>query len=328
MVDQTFKKIMIPAAILVLGILAFLTIKPIFTPIAVGLALAYIFIPLFKKIHSKIKSRNISALIIVISTILIVVIPLLILIPLVAKEVFNVYLVIRNLDLSSIITKLFPSILSSPELASEVLAASSNFKAAISNFVLSLFQNTILNLPAIVFGTVILLFTFFFALRASGDFKDYFSVLFPFPKEYEKVFLEQFDKVTNSVLYGQFMIGVFQGIIAAIGYYALGIPNALLLSILTAIVGVLPFVSPWLVWIPVDAFLFIGGFNEKAIALLIYGLFVINWIDTLLGPRIVSSRTQLNPAIVLIGLIGGVYAFGVVGILIGPLIFAYLILLI
>jgi predicted PurR-regulated permease PerM len=328
MVEQTFKKFMIPVAILVMAFIAFFIIKPIFTPIVLGLCLAYIFVPLYKKINKKIKSPNLSALIIIILTLLIVLVPLVSLMPAVAKETFNVYLEIRNVDFYNIIQKVAPSILDSKELSTEILAASSSFKEAISNFVLSFFQNTIMNLPQIIFGIIILLFTFFFAIRESDNFREYFTILFPFPKEYENRFFEQFDRVTNSVLYGQFMVGVFQGVIAAIGYYALGIPNALLLSILTAIVGVLPFVSPWLVWIPVDIFLFLKGMNDPALALLIYGLFVVNWIDTLLGPRIVSSRTQINPAIILIGLIGGVYAFGIIGILIGPLVLAYLILLI
>jgi predicted PurR-regulated permease PerM len=62
--------------------------------------------------------------------------------------------------------------------------------------------------------------------------------------------------------------------------------------------------------------------------ILIFGLFVINWIDTLLRPVVVSSRAEMNSAIALIGMIGGTIAFGIVGFILGPLILAYLILLI
>jgi len=121
---------------------------------------------------------------------------------------------------------------------------------------------------------------------------------------------------------------IAQGLIAGIGYFVLGIPKALLLTIVTMIVGIIPVIGPWLVWIPVDIYLFVQGNTALAIGLLIYGLFVINWVDILLRPQIVASKAEMNSAIALIGTIGGIYAFGVIGILLGPLILAYLILLI
>jgi len=328
MVENTFKKYIIPAIILVLAFLAFLIIKPLFTPIILGLCLAYIFNPVYKRLNKWTKSPNLSALIVIALTSIIIIVPIIVLMVPVSKEILSIYNSVKDADFYNILMRIAPTLMSSPQFSAEVIAASNTIKSSISGYIFNFIQSTLLNLPSIIFGTIVLLFTFFFALRESHHFKNYFSVLFPFPKEYEERFYRQFEKVTNSVLYSQFMIGVFQAIISAIGYYLLGIPNALLLSILTGIVGVLPYVSPWLVWIPTDIFLFINGNNEQAIALLIFGLFVINLIDTLLGPRIVANKTQLNPAIVLIGFIGGVYAFGIIGILLGPLILAYLILLI
>lgn len=328
MTDSAFKKFAIPIAILVLAVLAFLIVKPILTPIILGLCLAYIFSPLYNRLTKIVKSKNLSASIIIILNLLIILIPLILLLPAVGRQIFEVYNSIRNADLYQVLVKVIPSTMENQQFSAEITTAITNFQSQLSGFVLVLLEKTITNIPQIIFGTIILLFTFFFALRESHRFREYFTVLFPFPKEYEDKFLRQFERITNSVLYGQFMVGVFQGIIAAIGYFLLGIPNALLLSILTAIVGVLPFVSPWLVWIPVDILLFITGETENAWALMIYGLFVINWIDTILSPRIVSFRAQLNPAIVLIGIIGGIYAFGIIGVLLGPLILSYLILLI
>lgn len=328
MVDQNFKRYMSLVVIIVLVVLSFLIIKPIITPIAVGLCLAYIFNPLYKKLKDKVKSENLAIFFIILIILAIILIPSIIILPILTKQIFNVYLSISQVDLYDILGKIFPTLLGSQAFSAELLAASSTFKSALSNFVLSFFQKTVLNLPNIAFGAIIMLLTFFFGLKESSNFKEYISVLFPFPKEYESKFFKQSDKITSSIIYGQFIVGIVQGLVSAIGYYFLGIPNTLFVSIVTLIVGIIPFIGPWLVWIPLDAILFMNGQTDIAIALLIYGLFVINWVDAILRPRIVSTEAQLNPAIVAVGLVGGVYAFGIIGFILGPLILAYTIMVI
>jgi predicted PurR-regulated permease PerM len=180
----------------------------------------------------------------------------------------------------------------------------------------------------LTFGIIIFLFTFYFSLKEGHKVKDYFTTFFPFPKEFQEKFYDRFGQVTNSVVYGQIIVGLAQGIISGIGYYMFGVPNALILTVITTIVGVIPVIGPWLVWIPLDVFLFLNGDITRGTQLLIYGLFVINWIDTILSPQIVARTAKMNPAIALIGAIGGTYVFGIIGFFIGPLLLAYLILLV
>lgn len=326
--EENFKKFMVPAFIFVLAILSFFVLKPILTPVVIGLVLAYLFNPLYNKLKSKIKSSYGSATIILGLNLAVFVLPLIILIPMFTKQVFEFYLSVKDFDAYNLINTFFPSLLSSPQLSAELLATSSNLKAIISQALLNFFKNTILNIPQMIFSSLILIFTFFFALIESEYFKKYFSIIFPFSKENEAKFYDKFEKITNSLLYGQFIVGIVQGLVAGVGYFMLGVPNALLFTVITMIVGVIPVIGPWLVWIPVDIYLFMSGMTEPAFGLLIFGLFVINWIDSILRPIIVSSRAEVNSAIALIGMIGGVMAFGAVGFILGPLIIAYFILLI
>jgi len=328
MEEKDFKRFIVPIIILVFAVLAFFVIKPIVTPVILGLIFAYILNPLYLKLKSKLKLKYLSASIIIVATLIIVIIPIIVLIPIIARQVFDVYTSVIDFDPYPLINRFAPTLMQNPTLAAELGAAISNIKSTISNGVLSFLKSTLVNLPSILFGILILLFTFFFSLLESEKFRDYFSIVFPFPKEYQNKFYEKFNQITNSVLYGQFIVGIAQGLIAGIGYFVLGIPKALLLTIVTMIVGIIPVIGPWLVWIPVDIYLFVQGNTALAIGLLIYGLFVINWVDILLRPQIVASKAEMNSAIALIGTIGGIYAFGVIGILLGPLILAYLILLI
>ena len=121
-------------------------------------------------------------------------------------------------------------------------------------------------------------------------------------------------------------MGILQGLIAGIGYFIFGVPNALLLTILTILIGVIPIIGPWLVWIPVDIYLFVANRPGAGMGLFIYGMLLINWVDTIVRPMIVSRRTQINPGIILVGMIGGLFVFGLLGLIIGPLILAYVLL--
>jgi predicted PurR-regulated permease PerM len=324
--EKELKKFLLPIIVMALAVLSFLIIKPIVFPVLFGLLLAYGFYSLYQKLKSKIKLENTSAFIVVLGTLVVILLPPLLLMPLFIKELFTAYISLKGTDFSALILHLFPAISSSPALATEVGAAASHFSAAISNGLLSIFQSTLMNLPAIMFGILILLFTFFFGLKEGHEFKEYFSTFFPFGDENKNRFFSKFEQVTNSIVFGHIVIGIVQGLVAGVAYYLFGVPNALILTVLTMIVGVLPIIGPWIVWVPADLFLFINGDTIAGIQLLIYSLFVINWTDVLLRPFVVAAKAEMNSAIVLIGAIGGTYAFGIMGFLLGPLFLAYFIL--
>jgi predicted PurR-regulated permease PerM len=326
--EKDFKRFMVPVLIGVLAILSFLVIRPLGTSIFMGLLLAYLFHNLYVKLNQKWKSENLSASAIVISVLVVLVTPIAILTPIFVKQLYSAYMSLRVADFSAIIFKIVPSLASSKEMTAEVIATASHFNAKISSILLGIFESVFQNIPALLFGVVVVLFTFYFGLREGHKFKEYISIVFPIPKEHKRKLYEKFQQVTDSVLYGELVVGLAQGVIAGIGYYMFGVPNALLLTVLTAIAGVVPVVGPWFVWVPVDFFLFLNGNNVAGMQLLIYGLFVVNWIDTLLRPIIIAQRAEMNAALALIGAIGGVYAFGVIGFVVGPLVLAYLILLI
>lgn len=326
--EKDFKKFLIPVVILLMGVLSFLIIKPIITAVILGLLLAYMFTPFYRSLNKRVGSKNISATMIILLIAIVLILPLILMLPSFTKQLFSVYESLQGLDVSGLILQIFPTLANTPGVSTEIISAASHFNSNLSSLILTIFQNTLLNLPSIVFAILILLFTFFFALREGDNIWNYFTTIFPFPREYHDRFYQRFSQVTDSVIYGHLIIGLAQGLISGIGYYMFGIPNALLLTILTTIVGVIPVIGPWLVWIPVDVFLFATGNSIAGMQLLIYGLFLINWIDTIARPVVVAQRAEMNSALALIGVIGGTYAFGAIGFLLGPLILATFILMI
>ena len=324
--EKSFNKIASIIIIVVLLILAFLIIQPILKTVLFGLILAFIFHPLYKKILTLIRNKNISALIVCAILLLIIVVPLIFLIPMMIKQTIGIYSFIQQKDIyssiQSVLSNIFPSLETSKELASTL----NTFVSKIASSLLNKLTDIFLNLPVTFLHIILALFVFFFGLRDGEKFVSYIQSLSPLSKESEKKVFQQFKDITYSVIFGQIIVGILQGAVAGVAFFLFGVPNAIILTILSMLLGILP-IGPWLVWIPVDIYLFISGRNAAGIGLLIYGLVVVSWLDNVLRPLIVSRKTKLNSGLILVSMVGGLFVFGILGLIIGPLVVAYLILL-
>tara|TARA_Y100000310_G_C20637826_1_gene792168 strand:- start:428 stop:1558 length:1131 start_codon:yes stop_codon:yes gene_type:complete len=325
--EKNFKDIITAVLIVGLFILAVLIIKPVALSIIFGILLAYIFYPIYKWMVKKIKSENLSAFLVCMLLLLIILIPIALILSSLINQAVNVYLSLQNIDLASSLKQSLPSLFSS-EISSNFATTLNDFISKTISFFISKFSGFILNIPVIILQFFIVIFVFFFGLRDGQKAVEYVRGLSPFEKDIAERFFNQFKGITNSVLLGQVVVGIIQGVIAGIGYFIFGVPYALFLTLLTMLVGIIPLIGPWLVWVPVNIYLFLTGRTGAAFGLLIYGLIVISWLDTLIRPVIVSRKTEMNSAIVIIGMIGGLFVFGVLGLILGPLILGYVLLVI
>jgi len=173
---------------------------------------------------------------------------------------------------------------------------------------------------------VVVFFTFFFVLKDKEKLIEYVQSLLPFSKEVENKIFKSSKEITSSVIYGQIIIGIIQGISAGIGFFIFQVPNALLLTLFASIAGIIPIIGTGIIWAPVVIYLFLTGNTFGAIGVLIFGIFS-SVIDNLLKPLFVSKRTTMHPALIMIGMIGGFFFFGVLGFILGPLIIAYLLII-
>ncbi|OGJ19017.1 hypothetical protein A3K73_07770 [Candidatus Pacearchaeota archaeon RBG_13_36_9] len=325
--EKSFNKIMSIILIAVLVVLTFLILRPILISTIFALILSFIFYPLHKRIRSIVKSKNLSALIICLILLAIIIIPLIFLIPLIVRQSVQVYTFLQGEDFLSPVYSLINKF-SSPDVSKDLIVGLNSFTAKMVDSFLSKFQDIILGSPVILLHLLIILFVFFFGLRDGEEFIAYLQSLSPLSKESEKKVFQQFKDITYSVIYGNILVGVIHGLVAGIALFILGIPNAVILTLLAVFFSVIPLLGPWLVWVPVDIYLFSAGRTTAAVGLLIYGLVVISWIDNIIRPLIVSRRTKINSAIILVSMVGGLFVFGVLGLILGPLIISYLILII
>tara|TARA_Y100000310_G_scaffold316318_1_gene367866 strand:+ start:1321 stop:2358 length:1038 start_codon:yes stop_codon:yes gene_type:complete len=322
---STFKNMITVGLVLGLFILAGLIIRPIIIAIISGILLAYIFYPVYKWILRKLERETLSALIVCLGLLIIIIGASSIILRSLIKQAINFYFIFQSFDLSTILNQI-PSI--STELSTTVGGSLNTFISKILADGLSKSGDFILNLPIILLQLFVAIFIFFFTLRDGKKAVDYLRSLDLFEKEIQDKFFKQFKDITYSVLMGQIVVGIIQGLIAGIGYFIFRVPNPLILTLLTMLVGIIPLIGPWLIWIPVVIYLFLSGNAGAGIGLLIYGAVIISWLDTMIRPLIVSKKTQINSAIVIVGMIGGLFVFGILGLILGPLILAYILLII
>ena len=322
---KLIKEISAIAVIILFGILVFLSIKPIIMAIAWGLILAYMFMPIYNKMHKYLKNNVISALLTLILALLLVVLPLWFLLPEAFKQIFELYKLSQSLDITGFIQSILPA--ASPQLLTQFAATINAFLGNITSSLLSSIVNTSLNLPRILLDIVVVAFVFFFSLKDSGKILAFIKSISPLGKANEKIVAQQFKDITYSTIYGRFIVGLVQGLFAGLGFLIFGVENALVLTIAAIILAVLPVVGVFLLWVPIAIYMFVSGNVATAIIFTLYNLVLVSNIDNIISVYIISKKTTLSPFIALISSIGGLFLFGVIGLILGPLIFAYFIIL-
>lgn len=325
MEEVYFRKIVITGILAVLLVLLFFLLKPILLSIILGIVLAFIFAPVYDWIYKKLKVKNISAIIICIFLLLLIVLPVWFLTPIAMQESIKIYMASQKIDYAALLKNIFPSLFAS-EFSAEIGSILHSFITKLTNSLMNSLSNIILNFPTLALQFVVAIFVFFFALRDKKEFASYIKSIFPFSKEIENKFFESTKLITSSVIYGYIFIGIIQGIILGVGLLIFKIPNPLILTIFAIIAGIMPIIGPGIVWVPLSIYLFVSGNNFPAIGIIIFGL-VSFFFNLLLTPIFVSKRAKLHPGITLIGMIGGLFLFGILGLLIGPLILAYFIIM-
>ena len=191
---------------------------------------------------------------------------------------------------------------------------------------MNIFSKFVLDFPTLFLQFLITVFTFFFVLRDGDKLVDYIQSVLPFPKEVEKKLFKSSKDITFSVLYGQVVLGVLQGLIVGIAFFAFGVPNALLFTLLACLAGIFPIIGTTIVWLPVAIYLIVSGEIVATIGVVVFGV-LSSILENVIKPVFISKRTNLHSAIILIGMVGGLFMFGILGVVLGPLILAYLLII-
>lgn len=126
---------------------------------------------------------------------------------------------------------------------------------------------------------------------------------------------------TQAVVDGLVLTALAQGALAGLGYWVAGAQSPVLLAVLTALIALIPFGTP-LVWGSVGAWLLLQGQTAAGVGLLLWGALVVSWVDNLIRPLVISSASRTPFLLVMFGVLGGLAAYGLIGLFVGPVILA------
>lgn len=205
-------------------------------------------------------------------------------------------------------------------------------------------------LAGFLLGTAIMIFALYYFFADGPSIIETLMHLSPLDDDYERELLEQFSKVSRAVVLATLLAAFVQGVLAGVGYFfvlddwsppsvvaaaeASGVdidprdtikPPLFLLTVLTMMLAIVPFVGATAVWLPVSLWVYFAqGDLWPAIGMAIYGFAVVSSIDNLIKPLVLHGQSNLHPLLALLSVLGGLQLVGPIGILVGPMLVAFM----
>ena len=324
-------------------LLAFYISRPFLPALVTGALVAYLSYPLYSKSKRYIKNESLAALAITIIVALIFTIPVIIIGSLIFKEAqyYTTYIgasgnhlganfvkaVCKNEELS--LCKATRSALKSlprsdPDYYIDVVLRK------ILDYIIENIQQFVSSLLSIIFSFLMMIFVIYYLYKDGYLIYQRIRQLLPVKESQKDRILARFHEITMAVFYGNISAAVLTGLLGVISFMVLGLPSPFLWGFVMAIFSFVPAIGAGVVWLPVSLNLIFVGYIEgsnapiiKGIVLFLYGLIVLGGIEQFLKPKLIGNKANIHPLFVLIGVLGGLKLFGIIGLILGPVMLAF-----
>lgn len=312
--------------------LSFFIIKPYLVSVIAAAVLAYLFHPLYVKINYKTKKDWASALIICAIIILAVIIPSILIIKSLAGQAVTAY----NSAAEYLANN--PQNIEAAQNMKDALGVDmgiDKLMLQVANFFTSTSKNFLASMPNKILNFFIMIIFLYYLLKDGDLIAQRIENFVPLKRNLKSKMLDDIKKVTSAVIRGSLLTALVQGVIGGIGFAIFGIHSPIFWGFIMAIFALIPMFGTAIIWLPAALILLGKGIISgqgiligKGIGLLIYGTLLISLIDNFLKPKLIGNETQMHPAIILVGILGGINLFGIIGIILGPLTLALFVTLI
>ncbi len=313
--EEKTVKILTLVALLVLSLYI---LWPYVSALLFAVIVTYLFLPVQKRL-TKVTSRNMSAGIVVISV-------LVTLSVIIARGTFILIRELRKFY------KVLPDLTVPIEGIHDFEIAGFPVVAEATDLILSRALQYLTDLsfriPGLVFSGLIFFGSLFYLLREGEELYEYIKERLPFREDQRNRILQKIKKNVDAFIYAEFTIAFLQGIAGGIIFYLLGHPYPVLMATIIGVLALIPVVGPSLIYWPVGIYGLLVGNYVLGIGSIVAGIVVISSMDYFLRPKITGDRASIHPFIVLLGFLGGIYAFGPAGIIIGPVVLSISIIVI
>ncbi len=307
---------------------------PFLSAIVWAILLAMIFYPVFQKMRRVVKREVLSALIMTVLVLILIVLPFALLMASLATEVVDTYHRVEEMIRTGQLQAYLEHVKEIP-LVKWILVRMGQHVDLSQADPLPLLLNNLNQISGFIFNqtTVLLkgfstfLAAFFFTLLSLYYFFKDGNQLFvrlkeivPLPLQQRDLLIQRFKDMINATIYGGILIAIIQGFLGGLFFWILGLPSPIFWGTAMALLSFIPIGGTALIWGPAGIILLLGGAVLKGLILLGLGVFVISMADNLLRPFFISARTKIHPLLLFFAVLGGIQAFGLIGLMAGPLI--------
>ncbi len=311
-------------------VLALLIFRPYLSIIFLALIISVVFYPICKKITLWADSRSAGAFLSVVIIIALVLIPVITISSLLIEESIDVYQdlyadskggIVETIShrIDSLVKEFFPSVnlfYDGVDIGKYISLGLEWFSSHFIILFSELFKG--------MFGFFLMVLTIFYFLKDGGGFVKYMAELSPMEEKYNKHIIDRLGLAINSVVRGNIIVGIAQGILTGIGFMLFGVPNPVIGGALASIASFIPSMGTGLVLLPGILYLFFIGATIPALGLLLWGLVFVGLVDNILGPMLMKKGVRIHPIMILFSVLGGLSLVGPIGFIFGPVVLSLL----
>lgn len=328
-------------AFTLLGFLLYLLYRlmaPFLVGIGWGIILAVTTYPLYRRLRRGLRDRDtLSAAIMVLAVAILLVGPTISFVGLLGKQGVQAYKVLERIGQEEGAVRFLQERLASYETHQVIgpwatkaktylLSASADLETTVTpamkkviSAILGLFTAALTNFFSFLLHLAIMLVTLGI-LYVKGDFLFGQALsLLPLAEAKKEVLFRRLDQVMKAVIRGILLTWATQGVLGGIGFWATGLPSPAVFGVLTAFSAIIPIVGTTIVWLPGALYLILAGKTVHGVGLLLWGAIAVSRIDGILLPLLIGGQVEIPLPLILVGVVGGVFAFGLMGLVIGPL---------
>ncbi|HXF06506.1 MAG TPA: AI-2E family transporter [Blastocatellia bacterium] len=330
---ETVATAFLVAVILGVLYLCFLMVSPFLSVLAWAIVLAIVFYPLHRRMLRFIRRPGIGALVSCLVVSGIVIAPTVLMVMALVGELADAYQLIEKRVLSGVwrfslepgqSTFLSRSIgwlnryvdLSEVNLPSLILTNLQRLSTLLVNKSTQIIQQ----FSTFVFKGALVLFTLYFLFRDADALLSKIKELIPLPPSETDQVLHRMRETINATIYGGVAVALAQGFLGGIAFGFLGLPSPVIWGVVMFFFSFLPVVGASIIWVPAVIVLLAQGHVGKGLFLLVWGVAVISMADNLIRPLVIKSRIRLHTLLIFFSILGGVQVFGVIGLIMGPVV--------
>lgn len=307
------------ALVLVVGALALLLLVPFIQALLSAGLVAYLAGPLNDRLAPRLGS-TIAAGVTIATTVVVALVPLALVVGVAAQQALSVSRTASLPDAGTVVASVRPWL---DPIRDGGTAAAGPLSDALRTGLRGLLGGVLGvlgGLPGVVVGVVVFLFTLFYLLRDGDRLLAWLRRIAPLSPATVDTLYRRTDALLWAAVVANVAVAGIQALLTAMGFLVVGIDNVVFWGVTTFLLSLLPIIGASIVWIPAVGYLLAVGAIPEAAGLLVYGSVVISGSDNLIRPMAMRRGTDLNAAVLVLGIFGGISVLGFVGLFVGPVI--------